>query len=275
MGYDSTLYFWVSGISMIIASYLLAGIFAGITAGLFGVGGGLVVVPILIFVFHWQGFAPEILTHLAIGTSLATIVFTSSSSVLKHNQLGGVLWTIFKPMTFGIMLGAVAGVWTVVQLEGELLKKMFGVFAILVSIKMMFKVKLESRKPLPNWPILVFAGIIVAWVSSIFGIGGGTLTVPFLSRFRIEMKQVVGTSAACGLPIAVFATLSNVVIGSGVDSRPEWSAGFVYLPALLAIALTSIYFARIGANLAHYLPGPLLTKLFAAFLLLVGVKFLI
>tara|TARA_R110001592_G_scaffold140266_4_gene361027 strand:- start:2034 stop:2816 length:783 start_codon:yes stop_codon:yes gene_type:complete len=260
---------------MIIASYLIAGIFAGITAGLFGVGGGLVVVPILIFIFQWQGVSPEVLTHLAIGTSLATIVFTSSSSIIKHNQKGSVLWSIFKPMSIGIMLGAVLGVFTVVQLEGDLLKKMFGIFAILVSIKMMFKLNLETRKPLPEKSVFVVAGIIVAWVSSIFGIGGGTLTVPFLSRFRIQMKQVVGTSAACGLPIAVFASVSNIVIGSGVPDRPEWSLGFVYLPALLGIALSSIYFARVGANLAHYLPGPLLSKLFSGFLMLVGIKFLI
>lgn len=260
---------------MIIASYLLAGIFAGITAGLFGVGGGLVVVPILIFIFHWQGVDPAVLTHMAIGTSLATIMFTSASSVYKHHQLGGVLWTVFKPMAVGIALGAVAGVMTAVQLEGEQLKKMFGIFAILVSIKMMFKVQPEAKKPLPEWPVLVFAGTIVAWVSSIFGIGGGTLSVPFLSRFRLQMKYVVGTSAACGLPIAVFATLSNVVVGAGVETRPEWSAGFVYLPALLAIVMTSIYFARVGASLAHYLPGALLSKLFSAFLMIVGIKFLI
>ncbi|MFT6905483.1 MAG: putative membrane protein YfcA [Oleiphilaceae bacterium] len=260
---------------MIIASYLIAGIFAGITAGLFGVGGGLVIVPILIFIFQWQGVTPEVLTHLAIGTSLATIVFTSSSSVMKHNQKGSVLWTIFKPMSIGIMLGAVLGVFTVVQLEGDLLKKMFGVFAILVSIIMMFKVKVEARKPFPSKPTFVFAGLVIAWVSSIFGIGGGTLTVPFLSRFRIEMKQVVGTSAACGLPIAIFASLSNIAIGAGVPGRPEWSLGFVYLPALLGIALTSIFFARVGANLAHYISGPLLRKLFSAFLMLVGIKFLI
>ncbi len=260
---------------MIIASYLIAGVFAGITAGLFGVGGGLVVVPILIFIFQWQGVSPEVLTHLAIGTSLATIVFTSASSVIKHNQKGSVLWAIFKPMSIGIMLGAVLGVFTVVQLEGELLKKLFGVFAIIVSIKMMFKVKVEKRKPLPEKPIFILAGVVVAWVSSIFGIGGGTLTVPYLSRFQIQMKQVVGTSAACGLPIAVFASLSNIAIGSGIPDRPEWSLGFIYLPALLGIAFTSIYFARVGANLAHYLPGPLLRKLFSAFLMLVGIKFLI
>lgn len=260
---------------MIILAYLIAGVFAGITAGLFGVGGGLVVVPILIFVFQWQGVSPEVLTHLAIGTSLATIVFTSSSSVIKHNQKKGVLWPIFKPMSVGIMLGAVLGVFTVVQLEGELLKKLFGVFAILVSIKMLYKVHIESLKPLPSNSVFVVAGVVVAWVSSIFGIGGGTLTVPFLSRFKIPMKQVVGTSAACGLPIALFASLSNVVIGSGVSSRPEWSLGFIYLPALLGIALTSIYFARVGASLAHYLPGALLSKLFAGFLMLVGIRFLI
>ena len=113
---------------MIIAAYLIAGIFAGITAGLFGVGGGLIIVLILVFVFHWQGVSPEVLTHLAIGTSLATIVFTSSSSVIKHNQKGSVLWPIFKPMSLGVIIGAVLGVFTVVQLEGELLKKMFGIF---------------------------------------------------------------------------------------------------------------------------------------------------
>lgn len=260
---------------MIIAAYLIAGVFAGITAGLFGVGGGLVVVPILVFVFHWQGFSAEVLTHLAIGTSLATIVFTSASSVIKHNQNGGVLWPIFKPMSIGIMLGAFLGVSTMVQLDGELLKKLFGIFAIAVSVKMLFKVNVDARKALPSRSVFVGAGIVVAWVSSIFGIGGGTLTVPFLSRFRIAMKQVVGTSAACGLPIALFATVSNMVIGSGVEDRPEWSVGFVYLPALLGIALTSIYFARIGANLAHYLPEALLSKLFSAFLMIVGIKFLI
>tara|TARA_R110002072_G_scaffold90500_4_gene202408 strand:+ start:3770 stop:4552 length:783 start_codon:yes stop_codon:yes gene_type:complete len=260
---------------MIIASYLIAGIFAGITAGLFGVGGGLVIVPILVFIFHWQGVSPEVLTHLAIGTSLATIVFTSASSVIKHNQKGGVLWSVFQPMSLGIMLGAFLGVSTMVQLDGELLKKLFGIFAIAVSIKMMFKINVDARKPLPSKPVFVCAGFVIAWVSSIFGIGGGTLTVPFLSRFRIEMKHVVGTSAACGLPIAIFATMSNMFIGAGVADRPDWSLGFVYLPALLGIAITSIYFARVGANLAHYLPGPLLSKLFSAFLMVVGVKFLI
>mgnify|MGYP000013950413 FL=1 len=260
---------------MIIASYLLAGIFAGLTAGLFGVGGGLVVVPILVFAFELQGFTPDVLTHMAIGTSLATIVFTATSSAISHNKKGAVLWPVFKPMSLGIVLGAVLGVLTVVQLEGVLLKKLFGIFAVGVSIKMLFKTAVSGRALLSSSPIFALVGVGVAWVSSIFGIGGGTLTVPFLSRYKIEMKQVVGTSAACGLPIALSASLSNMLIGHGIDGRPEWSIGFVYLPALLGICLTSVYFAKIGAHFAHRLPSKLLKQLFSVFLMAVGIRFLI
>jgi len=260
---------------MIIASYLIAGIFAGLTAGLFGVGGGLVVVPILVFAFELQGFSAEILTHRAIGTSLATIVFTSSSSVISHNKKGAVLWAVFRPMSLGIAVGAVLGVLTIVQLDGELLKKMFGIFAVAVSIKMMTKGTAQEGIVLPQSLFFVKAGAVVAWVSSLFGIGGGTLTVPLLSRYQIEMRQVVGTSAACGLPIALFASVSNMFIGQGVEGRPEWSVGFVYLPALFGISLASVYFAKVGAGFAHRLPSMLLRRLFSIFLMLVGIRFLI
>jgi len=260
---------------MIIASYLFAGVFAGLTAGLFGVGGGLVVVPILVFAFEVQGFSPDVLTHMAIGTSLATIVFTSSSSVLSHHKKGAVLWALFKPMSMGIALGAVLGVFTVVQLDGLLLKKMFGIFAVIVSIKMLLKQSALVGKELSSAPGFALAGVVIAWVSSLFGIGGGTLSVPFLSRYNIEMRQVVGTSAACGLPIALFATISNMLIGQNFDARPDWSVGFVYLPALLGISLTSMYFAKVGAHFAHRLSSHILKRLFSIFLMLVGIRFLL
>ena len=260
---------------MIIVSYLLAGIFAGLTAGLFGVGGGLVVVPILVFAYELQGFSPDILTHMAIGTSLATIVFTATSSAISHNKKGAVLWPVFKPMSLGIVLGAIFGVLTVVQLEGEVLKKLFGLFALGVAIKMLLKNAASGRASLSSSSVFAFVGVGVAWVSSIFGIGGGTLTVPFLSRYKIEMKQVVGTSAACGLPIALAASVSNMLIGAGVEGRPEWSVGFIYMPALLGICVTSVYFAKIGAHFAHRLPAKLLKQLFSLFLMAVGIRFLI
>lgn len=260
---------------MIIASYLLAGIFAGLTAGLFGVGGGLVVVPILVFVFESQGFSTEVLTHMAIATSLATIVFTSLSSVYNHHKRGAVLWSVFKPMSLGIAVGAILGVLTLVQLDGWLLKKLFGIFAVIVAIRMLIKSSNAHSLALPGKLALSSVGVLIAWFSAIFGIGGGTLSVPYLSRYQIEMKEVVGTAAACGLPIALFATLSNMMVGSDFQGRPEWSVGLIYLPALLGISLCSVYFAKIGAQLAHRLPPLLLKKLFAGFLLLVGIRFLI
>ncbi len=260
---------------MIIASYLLAGIFAGLTAGLFGVGGGLVVVPILVFVFERQGFSTDVLTHMAIATSLATIVFTSLSSVYNHQQRGAVLWPVFRPMSAGIALGAVLGVLTVVQLDGGLLKKLFGIFAVIVALRMFIKSRNPQSLALPGKPVLSLVGVVIAWFSAIFGIGGGTLSVPYLSRYRIEMKEVVGTAAACGLPIALFATIGNMLMGSDFQARPEWSLGLIYLPALLGISLCSVYFARVGAQLAHRLPPMLLKRLFAGFLLLVGLRFLV
>lgn len=262
-------------LNMIIASYLLAGIFAGLTAGLFGVGGGLVVVPILVFVFESQGFPPAVLTHMAVATSLATIVFTSLSSVYNHHKRGAVLWKLFKPMSLGIALGAILGVMTVVQLDGWLLKKMFGMFAVTVALRMFFKSSDTLGLALPGTPVLVCVGGFIAWFSAIFGIGGGTLSVPYLSRFRIEMKEVVGTAAACGLPIAVFATMSNMFMGQSIAERPEWSLGLIYLPALLGVSVCSVYFARVGARLAHHLSPKLLKNLFSGFLLLVGVRFLL
>lgn len=259
---------------IIILTYLCAGVFAGLTAGLFGVGGGIVVVPVLIFAFESQGFSPEVLTHMAIATSLATIVFTSSSSMWSHHKKGAVLWEIFGPMSLGIVLGSLLGVWTVMQLKGELIKSLFGLFAIAVAFNMLLKRTSMGKKEFSQWPVFSIVGFFVAWFSALFGIGGGSLIVPFLSRYKIEMKQVVGTAAACGFPIAFVGALSNMLLGSNVPDRPDGSIGYVYLPALLGVSLTSIYCANLGANFAHYLPPERLRLLFSATLVLVGIKFL-
>lgn len=259
---------------MILAVYLLAGACAGLIAGLFGVGGGVIVVPVLIVVFEAQHFPPEVLTHMAVGTSLATILFTSISSVWHHHRLGSVHWILFRPMSAGIVLGSTLGVMTVLQLDGELVKKLIGGFAVLVSLKMFLQARHESSRPLPGSITLVPAGIVIGWVSAIFGIGGGTLSVPFLSRYELAMKRVVGSAAACGLPIAIAGTATNVVMGIGLPARPEWSLGYIYVPAVAGIVLTSIVFAKVGAGLAHRLPAERLKKLFALALMLVGIRFL-
>ena len=260
---------------MEFALYLLLGAAAGVLAGLFGVGGGLIIVPVLVFSFSAQGFAPEILTHLAVGTSLATIVFTSSNSIREHHRRGAVLWGLFRWLTPGILIGAAIGGLTAALLQGPVLQKIIGVFAICMAIQLALNLTPTSTRPLPKIPELMTAGGVIGWASAIFGIGGGSLTVPFLVWRSIPIQKAVATSAACGFPIALAGAIVFMVTGWHEAQLPQWSLGFVYLPALLGIALTSVFFARYGAKLAHKLSPLLLKRLFAALLVTVGLSFLL
>lgn len=255
--------------------YLVLGSAAGVLAGLFGVGGGLIIVPVLVLSFTAQGMATEILTHLAVGTSLATIVFTSINSLLEHHRKGAVRWPLFRWLTMGILLGAALGAMTAALIQGPLLQKIIGTFAIIVAAQMALDLKPKASLGVPGKPTLTVAGGVIGWASAIFGIGGGSLTVPFLVWRSVPMQQAVATSAACGLPIAIAGALSFMFTGWGNPNLPQWSVGFIYLPALLGIALTSMFFARFGARLAHRLSPRLLKRLFALLLLSVGLSFLI
>jgi len=254
--------------------YLPLGAAAGVMAGLFGIGGGLIIVPVLVFSFTAQGFDPTVLTHLAVGTSLATIVFTSINSVLAHHRKGAVLWPIFVWLTAGILLGAVLGSLTAASLKGPLLQKIIGLFAIAMALQMGLDLRPKASREVPGKPGLSLAGVVIGWASAIFGIGGGSLTVPFLTWRSVPMQQAVATSAACGLPIAVSSALSFMAVGWGEAHLPDWSLGYVYLPAMIGIAATSMFFARVGANLAHRLPPRVLKRLFALQLMVVGLYFL-
>lgn len=255
--------------------YLVLGGFAGVLAGLFGVGGGIIIVPVLVFSFTAQGFDAEVLTHLAVGTSLATIVFTSINSVRAHHSVGAVRWAVFAWLTVGIVLGSGLGTLTASYIAGPHLQKIIGVFALLVSAQMALDLRPKARREIPGKPGLTLAGLVIGWASAIFGIGGGSLTVPFLTWRSLSMQQAVATSAACGFPIAVASTLSFMILGWHDPLLPPHSLGFVYLPALLGIALTSMFFARFGARLAHKLSPRLLKRLFAALLFCVGLNFLL
>ncbi|RBW49469.1 sulfite exporter TauE/SafE family protein [Marinobacter sp. F3R11] len=255
--------------------YLALGAFAGTLAGLFGIGGGLIIVPVLIFSFGLQGFSTEIAAHMAVGTSLATIVFTSLSSIRSHHKHGAIRWDIFRPMIFGIVVGAFIGAWTASLLSGPALELIIGIFVILVGFKMLLDVNPSPGRKLPGNMSLGAAGAGIGWASAIFGIGGGTLTVPYLSWCNVRMQQAVGTSAACGLPIAVAGALGNAWTGWQEPALPEYSLGFVYMPALIGIILTSVVFARVGANLAHRLNARVLKRIFALMLLLIGLRFLL
>ena len=255
--------------------YLVLGAAAGTLAGLFGVGGGIIIVPVLVLSFAAQGFDQAVLTHLAVGTSLATIIFTSINSVLEHQRKGAVLWPVFAWMTLGILLGAGLGAMTAAAIQGPVLQKIIGVFAIIIAVQMALELKPKASRTVPGKPALALAGGVVGWASAIFGIGGGSLTVPFLTWRSVPMQQAVATSSATGLPIALSGALSFIVVGWSQPQLPEGAFGFVYLPALVGIALTSMFFARYGARLAHRLSPRLLKRLFALLLLSVGISFLI
>jgi len=254
--------------------YLLIGAAAGTTAGLLGLGGGAVIVPALYMVFSAQNMPAEMIMHMAVGTSLATIIFTSLSSIYTHHQKGAVQWPLVAKLLPSLVLGVVAGSLLADQLSSDLLRILFGLFELLVAAQMMFTLIPEAQKTDQRGVVYSVAGGVTGGVSALMGIGGGSVMVPFLSWCGINMRGAVATSAACGFPLALFGALSFIVLGRGENQNIEWTWGYIYLPALLGILLASIVFARLGAKLAHRVPLLILKRAFAGVLLLIAIKML-
>ena len=257
-----------------LAIYITLGATAGLLAGLFGVGGGLIIVPVLAWVFAAQGMHSDVIMHLAVGTSLASIWLTSLMSIRAHHQRGAVNWLLVRKLAPGIIVGALAGALIADQLPTTVLKRIFGVFELFVAAQMLLVSRYRARFELPGFIGLTFAGGGIGLVSAIIGIGGGTLTVPFLVWCRVPMIQAVATSAACGLPIAVAGALGFMLTGWGAAGLPAWSTGYLYWPAWLGIVVASSLTAGLGARLAHSLPAARLRQLFALLLLGMGMKML-
>lgn len=251
--------------------FILAGAFAGICAGLFGVGGGMIIVPALIWIFTAFGYSPEVVAHMAVGTSLATIVVTSISSLTAHNKRGGVRWDVWKHMALGLVIGSLLGAAVADQINGHTLQALIGVAALMVAFKMLFLSNKEQvGKPLPSTPVQFGAGTGIGLASSIFGIGGGSLTVPFLNWAGLPMKQSVGTSAACGLPIAIAGAAGFAWFGQDVANLPEGAIGFVHIIAFISVSAASFITAKLGAKWAHQLPAATLKKAFGVLLVFAG-----
>lgn len=259
----------------ILIAYILVGIVAGLLAGLLGVGGGLVIVPALYYVFHTQQVAPEVMMHLAVGSSLATIVFTSVASVYAHHRHHAVLWTCAAKFTPGIVVGAGVGAMLAGLLPTRGLRVCFAIFELLVAMQMAFNLRPSAHRGIPGNSGMWGAGIIIGGVSALLGIGGGTLTVPFLLWCNIGIREAVATSAACGFPIAVAGALGFAWSGWTVSLLPDGSTGYLYWPAILSIACVSMLTAPLGAKLTHTLPVTTLKRLFALVLAIVGVRLLI
>jgi uncharacterized protein len=258
-----------------ILAYLLTGMVAGVMAGLLGVGGGLVIVPVLVWLFRKIGMDESIVMHLVVGTSLATIVVTSISSVRSHHKRGAVRWPLFRQLAPGIVVGALLGAAIAEQLDTLWLQRVFGLFAIIVSFQMAFSNRVKPHRQLPGRVGMASAGGLIGMVSSVVGIGGGSMTVPFLSWNNVPMVNAVATSSACGLPIAVAGAAGFLVAGWGNAALPAYSSGYLYWPAVAGIVVTSFLMAPVGAGLAHSLPVKSLRKIFAALLLVIGIQLVI
>ncbi len=252
--------------------FLALGMVAGLSAGLFGVGGGLIIVPTLLWVFKSAGIDSSVVMHLAIGTSLATIIVTSLSSVYAHNKRKAVLWNLVVMLTPGIVLGAWLGAAIADMLSTLWLQRVFAVFVLSVAIHLGLDMDFGRHRDLPGRVGMAVAGSIIGMVSSIVGIGGGSMTVPYLHWNRVDIRNAVATSSACGLPIAIAGTLGFVVAGWGEDALPSGSSGYVYWSAMPWIVVASFIFAPMGARLAHSLPTKILRRLFALLMFVIGVK---
>ena len=243
---------------------LIAGAIAGTLAGLFGIGGGLIVVPALVLVFTSQGVANHVLMHLAIGTSLATIVTTASSSVRAHHKRGAIDWNAFRRIAPGIVVGAIC--------DSNTLRLAFACFLVAVATQMIINRQPAAHRQLPGIFGMSLAGSVIGTISSMMGVGGGTMSVPFLSWCNVPMRNAVATSAAIGLPIAIGGAISFAVTGWNEPGLPRFSLGYINLPAYIGIVITGILFAPLGASLAHRLNPVLLKRAFAVFLYIVAVR---
>lgn len=257
-----------------IITYCCLGAFAGILAGLLGVGGGIVIVPMLVFAFGWQDFPSQYIMLLALGTSLGSIMFTSVSSALSHSRRGAVDWRAVGRIAPGIMLGTFCGSHLAALLPKKGLQVFFVCFLAYVVSQMLRGKKPKASRELPGMAGMSCAGGIIGVISSLVGIGGGTLSVPFLVWHNVEMHRAIGTSAAIGFPIAVAGCCGYLINGLGATGLPPHCLGYLYLPALFPLVVCSMLTAPLGARIAHRLPVSRLKSAFAVLLICVGIKML-
>jgi len=255
-------------------AYLAIGLAVGFLAGLLGIGGGMVMVPMLVFVFTAKGFPVEHMMHLALATALATIAFTSLSSVRAHHRHGGVDWAVARTMAPGILAGSLAAALAAGFIPTRPLAIFFTGFMFYAAAQMFVEIKPRAGRQLPGRAGLFAAGAGIGAISSVLAAGGAFLSIPFLAWCNLPLKRAIGTAAANGFPIAVAGTVGYVLQGSRAPDLPQWSLGYVYLPALLLIVAASMPMAPLGARLAHRLPVKRLRVVFALMLFALGLRML-
>jgi uncharacterized membrane protein YfcA len=257
------------------AAYLAIGAFVGFLAGLLGIGGGMTLVPILAAIFAATGLATTHTVHLALGTAMASIMFTSSASVREHHRHGAVDWSIVKRMVPGMITGTLLSTLASGWISQRTLALAFAVIVYGGATQILLGKKPSAARKLPGTVGLFTAGIVIGIVCGLVSAGGAFMTVPFMLFCGVAMHSAIGTGAAIGVPVAVVGTIGYIVSGLSAGGLPEWSVGFVYLPALAALVIGSVATARFGARAAHRLPVQTLKRVFAALLYVLATKMLV
>ena len=253
-----------------ICIYILTGACAGFAAGLLGIGGGLIIVPVLFFIFSAQGHETQYLMQMALTTSLATIVITSISSTRAHHKKQAVLWPMVYLLSPGIILGAAFGGLFASAIDSDYLRSFFVIFEFAVAINLLLKKQPSQHNTAIKKPVAVAGGTIIGFVSTLVGIGGGTMTVPFLHWFNISMRNAVASSAACGFPIALIGTLSYIYASYDIALSGSHAVGFLQYDAFLFIAGSSFLSAPLGAKIAHSISEKALRLSFSFILFILG-----
>lgn len=260
-------------ISVFIACTLLGAI-VGFFAGLLGIGGGLIIVPVLVYLLPLLGLSGELALPMALATSLASIVVTSSAAAFAHHKNNNIPWHIARNLAVSVAVGAIMGAVIADQLSSQTLTRIFALAVFLLASYMFLSVKIEKKIAMPSMLVLHLIGLSTGLLASLMGIAGGAILIPILSYCSLSMRHAIGVATACGIVVALFGALAYIVMGVNEAGLPAWSFGYVYLPALLGIILTSSLFAPVGVNVAGRVKVDNLKKGFALFLMLVALKML-
>ena len=256
---------------LLISELAMLGLGTGFLAGLLGIGGGMMMVPFITLILSGRAVGPDLAVKMAIATSMATIIFTSISSVRAHHKRGAVRWELVKGLAPGIILGGfIASLGVFALLKGSSLALFFAVFVSFSATQMFLDKKPAPTRQVPGTAGLIGAGSVIGFLSGLVGAGGGFISVPFMAWCNVAIHNAVATSAALGLPIALANVVGYVVAGQSVQNLPPHSFGYIWLPALLVIACCSVLTAPLGARAAHKLPVKQLKRVFASILYLLA-----
>ncbi len=261
-------------LSLFISCFLL-GAFAGFLAGLLGIGGGLVIVPTLVYLLPLTGISNELIMPMALATSLASIAFTSTSAAFSHHKNSNIPWPLARKVALYVAVGSVFGAFIAEKLSSEMLTHFFAGAVIVLASYMLMSIKFSATRTMPNTAFFSVVSALIGTFSSLLGIAGGTVLVPVLNYFGVNIRYAMGIATVSGLSIATFGSLGFIYTGLQQTQLPMFSVGYIYLPALFSIVLASLFFAKLGVSMASKLPIVVLKKAFSIFLIIVAIKMIV